>query len=230
MLRLGGRLGIAFVVCLGFARDAAAQTVTDERVWFTLTLQQRPRPESHWRLATDVVFRSRDGLSALDLMNIRPTILYAIGSHSTVGGGYAFVPSFPATGATSIEHRWFGQYGWTGAAAGGTFSYRVRLEARFIEGNSGELTRLRQQLRFTHAVRPESRLSVSVFDEFFFHLNDTTRSPKGFDHNRLFGGLSFTWNSTARLDAGYLNSYTPGHRGAADRMYHVLSSTLVVSF
>ena len=35
---------------------------------------------------------------------------------------------------------------------------------------------------------------------------------------------------SGRVEAGYLNQFLPGHRGAADRMNHVLSTVLAISF
>jgi hypothetical protein len=210
--------------------EARAQTVTDERVWFGVTVQEAASSETPWRWTVETVGRSRDGVSDLDTFLVRPSLMYALTAHASLGGGYAFAPNFPATGGTIVEQRIFGQFIWTGTAAGGTLSMRTRMESRFIEGNSGPLGRLRQQVRFIHVVKQGSRVSVVAYDEFAVHVNSTTRSPRGVDQNRAFGGVSLAATRSLRVEGGYLNQFLPGHRGAPDRMNHILSSTVVVSF
>lgn len=219
------------LVCLLVAVPiaAAAQTVTDERAWFNFTLQEGGSAGSPWRWTLESYIRSREGVSDLDLAGLRPTIFYAITPRSVLGGGYAIVASFPAGGGTTTEHRVYGQYQWTGSAAGGTLALRTRLEARMIEGNSGTQGRLRQQARFSHPIG-RSRVSFVAYDELFLHLNNTSRNARGVEQNRAYGGVAIAASRSARIEAGYVNQFYPGHRSAPDRMYHVLSSALVVSF
>ena len=213
-----------------WAADALAQTVTDERVWFNTTFQDGGPPDSPWRWSIETYIRSREGLSEVDLVGVRPSLSYALTARSTLAVGYAVVSSFPSTGGTSIEHRPFGQFVWASAAGGGMLSLRTRVEARLIEDNSGALGRIRQQVRFTRALRAGGRVSLVTYDELLVHLNNTTRNARGIEQNRAFGGLGIAATPSVRVDAGYVNQYYPGHRGAPDRMNHVLSSTLVVVF
>ncbi|HXT71302.1 MAG TPA: DUF2490 domain-containing protein [Vicinamibacterales bacterium] len=210
--------------------EALGQTVTDERVWFTTTLQEPGNPGSPWRWSFETTLRSREGVSELDTVVVRPTLIYALTPHSSIGVGYAFVPSFPATGGTTLENRIYGQYIWTGPAGGGTLTMRTRVESRFIEANSGPLGRVRQQVRYSRPVRQGSRLSWVGWDELSLHLNNTSRSPRGVDQNRAFGGLSLAATGRVRVESGYLNQFLPGHRGAPDRRNHILSGTLTISF
>jgi hypothetical protein len=214
---------------LVIARPAAAQTMTDGRVWFTAFLQGRMSKNSPWRWTFETVLRSRDGLDALDTRTFRPTLIYTLSKHVSAGGGYALVSTFPAAGGVTTEHRAYGVFILTGAAGRGTFTMRVRLEDRYIENNSGPLWRIRPQARISHPVRPGSRFAVVGSDELSLHLNTTTRSPRGVDQNRAFGGLSTTWSSRVRTETGYLNQFIPGH-GAANRMNHVAFGTLTISF
>jgi len=204
--------------------------MTDERVWFTVTLQEPGNAGSPWRWNFETYFRSREGVDELDSMGLRPTLIYAVTPHVSVGGGYAFVPLFPVTGPNLIENRPYGQFGWTTAVAGGTLSTRTRMEVRFVESNSGPAGRFRQQVRFTHVFRKGSRMSWSAYDELFVHTNSTTRAARGVDSNRAYGGLAVALPHGLRIESGYLNQFSPGHRGLPDRMYHILSSTLTVSF
>jgi hypothetical protein len=228
--RAAGWLLLAGCVCAWPDPAAAQATVTDERLWVNLTFQEAGSADSPWRWTFETLLRTRNGVRTLDVFGLRPTIIYRLDAHSSVGGGYAYAPTFPPAGGMTLEQRAFGQYGFTGALAGGTFAYRMRLEARFIEGNSGTLMRLRNQARYTRAMRRGSKVAWTVYDEVFLHLNDTTRSPQGVDQNRVFGGLQIAAWPAGRLEAGYLNQFLPGHRGTADRMNHVLSTVLAISF
>ena len=221
---------LAGCVCAWPDVAAAQDTITDERVWFTLNLQERGTPDSPWRWTFETFVRSRDGVNELDTVSLRPTVIYSLDKHSSVGGGYAFAPTFPPTGGAITEQRAYGQYGFTSALAGGTFTYRMRIEARFIEANDGTLMRLRNQARYMRPFHPGSKVAWIAYDELFLHLNDTRFRPKGVDHNRIFGGLQFAAWPSGRVEAGYLNQFLPGHRGTADRMNHILSTVLAISF
>lgn len=215
------------MVCPGLA---SAQTVTDERLWFMMTLQERGGDASPWRWSSDIIVRGRDVASDLDTLSVRGTVTYALGEQSSLGGGYVLAATYPVSGGTTVEHRWFGQYVASGRLGGTSLSYRARIEARFIEGNSGEVTRLRNQIRVSRPVRSGSRLSVVASDELFVHLNDTSRNAQGIDQNRAFAGIGVALGRAGRIELGYLNQFSPGHRGAADRMNHILSTNLSIAF
>jgi hypothetical protein len=212
---------LAGVIVVGAGR-AHAQTATDERVWASVTFQERVSATSAWRWSMEVIARSRDGVGELDALNVRPILHYDLTSRSSVGFGYALVPSFPPGGGVSVEHRSFGQFVWSGRVAAWTLGVRTRVEARWLEGNSGVLGRVRQQVRVSRPVQRGSTLSVVLADEFMLQVNDTTRSPAGVDQNRVFAGVSKTLPRAARLEVGYLNQFSPGH-GRGDRRNHVLS-------
>ena len=73
-------------------------------------------------------------------------------------------------------------------------------------------------------IRSGSRLSLVASDELFVHLNDTIRNARGIDQNRAFAGVGIGVTRGGRLELGYLNQFSPGHRGAADRMNHIFST------
>jgi hypothetical protein len=217
------------VLLLTLIRPASAQTITDGRAWATLSLQGRVSPESRWRWSFDSIARSREGVTELDVTTFRPMLSYDVDAHSSVSGGYAYVSTYPVTGGVTTEHRVFGIYTWSGLASGGTLSMRVRVEDRMIEANSGVLWRARPQARFTHPVHPGSRVAIVGSDELSVHLNTTTRSPRGIDQNRAFGGIQTTWSPNARTEIGYLNQFIPGH-GNPSRMNHIVSTTVTMTF
>jgi hypothetical protein len=218
---------LATLLTLAAASTATAQTITDERVWFTLNLAGPLEPDSPWRWGMEVQGRTRDGLSDLDQFILRPTFGYDLDEHSSVWVGYGFITSYQDTGESTAEHRAFQQYVWTGALAGGSFGARTRLEQRDIDGNSGVSWRLRQQVRYSHALRKDSRLSIVVSDELLFNLNDTARSASGFDQHRIFGGVGYRISPHSRLEIGYLNQFV--NAAGRDRMNHVIAGTMNLS-
>lgn len=228
------RLVAILLSCVfGCAAEAAAQTappptVQDGRLWFVGTVQDRFAKDSKWRWSIENIVRSREGVSELDVYALRGTVQYALTSRSSIGGGYAYAPSYPPSGGATTENRWFQQFAWSGAVGGGTLATRSRVEQRFIEGNSGVLGRFRQQVRFSKALHQGGKISYIGYDELFVHLNNTTRSPRGVDQNRIFGGLGFALSPKIRVEAGYLNQFSPGH-GKAAKMNHVLSTSLAIS-
>jgi len=223
-------LGVVCLLAQANRAEAQTDTVTDERVWFTFSLQgpigARTSP---WRLAIESFFRSRNGVDQLDSAAVRPILSYNLNAHSSVGGGYALSPSFPVTGGTTIEHRWFEQYVWTGSLSGGSLSARTRIEQRFIEGNSGVDHRFREVVRYTHPIRAGSKTYLAGYDELFVHMNSTTRSRSGVDQNRAYAGAGRALNARFRIEIGYLNQFIPGHN-VPDRMNHILSGTLQISY
>jgi len=213
------------------ASDLQAQTVTDERVWFSLPVQGHiGSDDSPWRWSMELILRSRDGLDDLDTATVRPSLIYNFSPRASVGGGYANTTARPAVGPNLTEHRVFGQFTWNQPGAFGTLSLRTRLEDRFIETNDGPIGRLRQQVRFSRPVHKGGRLAIVGADEILFHLNDTSRLAKGVEQNRAFAGISHALTPSMRIDIGYLNQYYPGHRGVNSRMFHILSTTLGMSF
>lgn len=207
---------------------AQAQTVTDERLWFTGVLQDDGGAPWHWTVET--LARSRNGIDDLDSFGLRGYLTRDVSARSTVGGGYGLALSYPAIGRDLTEHRFFGQYGFRLPVSGGTLSFRTRIEDRWILDDTGHVWRFRQQIRFTHPFREGSQWSIVGFGEIFVHLNSSNRYVKGVDQVRGFGGVGFRFSARARMEAGYLNQFIPGPGIAPDRMNHVLSTSLQLLF
>jgi hypothetical protein len=219
------------IVLLLTPADLLAQTVTDERVWFSLPVQGRLGSDaSPWRWSMELILRSRDWLEELDSATVRPSVLYIVSPRASVGGGYAMATAFPAIGEALTEHRFFGQFVWTQPGGFGTLSFRTRIEDRLIESNDGGIGRLRQLVRFSRPLHKGGKLAIVGGDEIMIHLNDTSRLPKGIEQNRVFAGISHAVTPSMRFEIGYLNQYYPGHRGARDRMNHVVSSSVGITF
>lgn len=220
---------LVVLACSCFPASAAAQLITDERVWANLSLQERQGTESPWRWSAEFSLRMRDGVDEVDTVIARGLIGYDLTDRTSAALGFGVIPSFPVAGGTLIEKRLFEQCLWNGHALGGTLALRTRLEQRWAEANSGLAWRVRQQVRYSRPIAPDSRFALVGYDEFQVHLNETLRYDRGFDQNRAFGGISRTVNHTLRLEVGYLNQFLHSVIGP-NRLNHILSVGTVLSF
>lgn len=215
--------------------QAGAQTITDGRVWWNVTVQERARTESPWRWYFELQGRHRDGVSDIDQLLVRPAVGYDLTSRSSLWAGYGYTPSYLAngtalTGDVLTENRAWQQYLWVGPGLGSTLQWRSRLEERAIEENDRLAWRFRQFWRLTRQLHPGlGGLTFVAWDEVFVHLNDTTRTVSGFDQNRVFVGLGVGPWQGARFEVGYVNQAVNGGRGA-DRRNHVLLAFLNATY
>jgi hypothetical protein len=208
---------------------ASAQVITDERVWANLSLQERQGTESPWRWSGEFAVRTREGVDEVDVVIMRGLVGYDLTARSSISVGFGLIPSFPVAGGTLLEKRLFEQYLWSGQSLGGSLASRTRLEQRWAEGNSGLVWRLRHQVRYSRPITPRSRYSLVGWDEIFFHANRTVRYVRGFEQNRVFGGISRTLTDRVRIEIGYLNQFSRSVIGP-NRLNHILSVGTVLVF
>jgi hypothetical protein len=218
----------AVAVLLMMPAQAGAQTVRDERLWFTNVVQDNGGSPWHWSM--EMLVRSRNGVDNLDSFGLRAFVTRDLTSRSTVGGGYGVSRQYPALGRHLTEHRFIGQYALRLSLAGGVLSFRTRVEDRWILYDTGHIWRFREQVRYTHPFREGSRWSAVGYGEIFVHFNSTNRYVKGVEQMRTFGGVGFRVSASARVEAGYLNQFIRGPGIAPDRMNHVLSTSLQLAF
>lgn len=217
------------VAVSSWAAAASAQTISDGRVWWNATLQERAGTPSPWRWYLELQGRYRDGVSDSDQFIVRPAVGYDLTRRSSLWAGYGYIGTYPAGAETVDESRAWQQYLWNGPALGGTAQWRSRLEQRAIDGNDGTAWRARQFWRLTKPVSSRAGLAIVVWDEIFVHLNDTARTADGFDQNRLFAGIGMNAGSQGRFEVGYVNQAIEGGRGT-DRRHHVLLAFLNLTY
>ena len=212
------------------ATSAHAETITDGRVWWNVTVQERAGTASPWRWYMETQGRHRDGTSDVDQMLIRPAVGYDLTSRSSVWAGYGYTPGYPASGGVLTENRAWQQYLWNGPALGGVVQSRTRVEQRSIEDNDALAWRVRQFARITKPVARPAGLAVVIWNELFIHVNDTRRTPQGFDQNRVFAGMGMTVAPGARLEVGYVNQAIRGASSAPERQHHILLGFLNLTY
>lgn len=222
-------VALVIIVCASSSSPAAAQVITDRRLWANLSVQERPGTASPWRWSGEFVLRTRDGVDELDVLVLRGLIGYDLTPRSNASMGFAIIPSFPPIGATLLEKRLFEQYLWSGRGFGGSLTLRARLEQRWAEANDGLAWRVRQQVRYVRPFAPGSHYALVASEELIAHLNQTRRYDRGFEQNRAFGGIARTVNTRLRLEAGYLNQFLHSVVGP-DRVNHILSISTALTF
>jgi hypothetical protein len=106
------------------------------------------------------------------------------------------------------------------------------IETNFIPGNGDQVrVRTRQMIRFMHPLEFEPRLSLITWDEFFIRANSTPAgSQSGFDQNRAFAGLGWTFNKNFRVEGGYLNQYLDDATHTNNTMHHLIMGSLFINF
>ncbi|WP_318025873.1 DUF2490 domain-containing protein [Methylobacter tundripaludum] len=91
--------------------------------------------------------------------------------------------------------------------------------------------RPRQMIRFMHPLEFEPRLSLIIWDEFFIRVNSTPAGVQfGFDQNRAFAGLGWTFNKNFRVESGYLNQYLDDATHTNNIMHHLIMGALFINF
>ena len=106
------------------------------------------------------------------------------------------------------------------------------IETNFLPGNADQVrVRPRQMIKFMHPLEFEPRLSLIAWDEFFVRANTTKAGgDSGFDQNRAFAGLGWTFNKNFRTEAGYLNQYLDTNGHSNNTMHHLIMGSLFINF
>jgi hypothetical protein len=107
-------------------------------------------------------------------------------------------------------------------------------ESNFGQGDQVR-ERPRQMIKFMHPFDFEKRLSFITWDEAFYRVNTTNWGGKsGFDQNRAFAGLGWSFNSNVRTEVGYMNQYLDMVSASTGKtsltMHHLAMASVFVSF
>jgi len=236
-----GSVAATGLLCLLAPDPAAAGAREDFRIWGNVTSianlgRLDPRLDK-WRWWMEGQGRWRDGGDALDQGLVRTGVGYALTDRASVWLGYAYIPTFPEARRTINEHRIWQQLTLTDSAPFGDLTSRSRLEQRFIQNIDPVEWRFREFIRFSRPIAEGSPFSFIVWDEVFVRLNATTPTVRaGFDQNRGFAGIGYSFDKHARLEVGYLNQLiqtfvqTRTRRATDLRMNHILSMSLFLNF
>lgn len=174
----------------------------------------------------DAHARFLDDAGGFNQSIIRPGVGWKTGEDTALWYGYAWIRTSPIAGDDFDENRMWQQWTWTPKIGRFDCQVRSRFEQRWLETGDDVGLRWRQ---FTRASTPLidscPRITAVVWDEVFWHLNDTDWGAEaGLNQNRLFVGFGCQRckSSPCRVEIGYLNQAinTPGDD---NRVNHILS-------
>ncbi len=206
-------LGPAF--CLG-----GSEPIQDFRLWAPVYLNfPVSGPVKGYMEANP---RFSDDASQINQLLLRPAIGYQLTPTISLWQGYAWVANYEPT--YKQEHRIFQQLIYNNQFSTFTLFSRSRLEERWIQDAIGTAVRARTMLRGTFPLPASPALAIAVYDEIFVNLNTIRQGPEaGFEQNRFFLGLNYTFSPNLNVDAGYqLQIINTPLSGTVNQANHIL--------
>lgn len=218
---------------LAFAATGSAtkaQTLDDTGLWFAAlgngefdSAALRNSPMRWW---FDTHYRLRDDADGFNQSIVRPGIGWALRNDHVLWAGYAWILTSPIPDGNDFdEHRFWQQWTWAPSIGDWRFLHRSRFEQRWVETGDDVGLRWRQFARAQKILSNCPQWSAVVWDEAFFHLNDTDWGAEaGLDQNRAFVGVGYKRcpHAPVRTEVGYLNQFV-NRQGGLDGMNHILS-------
>lgn len=160
----------------------------------------------------------------------RVALGYSLSDRATIWAGYTWLPT------QNIGKPYLSQQDvWPGfryvlPTELGTLTFRTLVETNFVQGDQVRV-RPRQMIRFLHPMGFEPKLSMIAWDEVFVRVNDTPWGGQaGFDQNRAFAGLGWTFNPNIRTEVGYMNRYSDDGTHRNNSMNHFIMGSLFINF
>ncbi|WP_347303173.1 DUF2490 domain-containing protein [Croceibacterium sp. TMG7-5b_MA50] len=207
------------------ALPAHAQTSHDLQAWGNLTVLGRVTGDLVY--FAEVQPRVTDDLSRVSQILLRPAIGVAVSQDVTVYQGYARVLQPVAGGGSRDEDRSFQQVSWTIQRGAREWQSRTRFEQRWNEVGDDTGFRLRQMIRYEHALDEAGGPALLGSIEGFVALNDTDWGARGgFDQLRTFVGAELPLPGASTVEAGYLNQLVDG--AGTTRIGHTVSVALFI--
>lgn len=161
---------------------------------------------------------------------VRTAIGYSLSDRATIWAGYTWLPTQNIGKAYVSQQDVWPAFRYILPTDMGTFMFRIMIESNFIKGDEVRV-RPRQMVKFTHPLELEPRLSLVAWDEFFIRTNSTQYGGKsGFDQNRTFAGLGWSFNPNIRTEIGYMNQYVDDAKHIDSTMRHLVMGSMFFSF
>lgn len=161
---------------------------------------------------------------------VRTAVGYSLSDRATIWAGYTFLPTH------NIGKLYIGQqdiwpaFRYNLPTSIGTIMFRTMWESNFGQGEQIR-ERPRQMVKFNHPLDFENRLSLIAWDEAFYRVNTTNWGGKsGFDQNRAFAGIGWTFNSNIRTELGYLNQFIDDANHNNATVHHLGMLSIFMSF
>ncbi len=161
---------------------------------------------------------------------VRAAVGYSLSDRATIWAGYTWLPTQNLGKSYINQQDVWPAFRYVLPTDIGTFSFRTMIESNFIQGSDVRF-RPRQMIKFMHPFEFEPRLSAIAWDEFFIRVNSTkVGGQSGFDQNRAFAGLGWTFNKSIRFEGGYMNQYLDDATHTNNTMRHLIMGSLFINF
>ncbi|MEQ1529656.1 MAG: DUF2490 domain-containing protein [Methylococcales bacterium] len=161
---------------------------------------------------------------------VRTAIGYSLSDRATIWAGYTWLPTQNIGKPYTSQQDVWPAFRYVLPTDYGTISFRTMIESNFIKGDEVRF-RPRQMIRFMHSFEFEPRLNLIAWDEFFIRANSSKYGGKsGFDQNRVFAGLGWSFNNSFRTEVGYMNQYLDDATHTNNTMHHLLMGSLFINF
>ncbi|MDO9105998.1 MAG: DUF2490 domain-containing protein [Methylovulum sp.] len=161
---------------------------------------------------------------------VRAAVGYSLSDRATVWAGYTWLPTQNLGKSYVSQQDVWPAFRYVMPTRLGTLSFRTMVESNFLQGSEVRV-RPRQMIRFMHPLQAEPRLSLIAWDEFFVRLNSTPYGGQsGFDQNRAFAGLGWSFNNNIRAEAGYMNQYLDDATHTNNTMRNLIMGSVFINF
>jgi len=161
---------------------------------------------------------------------VRTAIGYSLSDRATIWAGYTWLPTQNIGKPYYSQQDVWPAFRYVLPTSFGSISFRTMVESNFIAGSDVRF-RPRQMIRFMHPFDFEPRLNLIAWDEFFIRANSTKYGGNaGFDQNRAFAGLGWSFNKNVRAEFGYMNQYLDDAKHVNNTMHHLIMGSVFINF
>lgn len=161
---------------------------------------------------------------------VRSAVGYSLSDRATIWAGYTWLPTQNIGKPYIAQQDVWPAFRYVLPTEIGTFTLRTMWESNFLRGDQVR-ERPRQMIKFMHPFEFEPRLSFIAWDEAFYRVNTTNWGGKsGFDQNRAFAGIGWSFNKNVRSEIGYLNQYLDDANHVNATMHHLGMASIFVNF
>ena len=222
MPRIAAYLSIFLFILISTSFPAFAQDA-DSQMWLLVTVNKREK--SGLRFYVDFQPRLGNDYSELTQLYLRAAVGYQFQPNFSAWVGHGWTPTYAPE--FNNEDRWYGQLLWEDHVGTYNMNNRTRIEFRSVSHAGDTSIRLRHQVRLFKPLVTHSRWTGIVSNELFWNLNDTPHgAERGLDQYRIFSGLGYTFNKTARLEFGYQAAFINAPRTPKDRRQDIFLISL----
>jgi hypothetical protein len=163
---------------------------------------------------------------------LRAALGYSLSDRATIWAGYTWVPTENTGKPYKSQQEVWPAFRYNLPTRLGTVTFRTMIETNFMPGNGDDVRiQPRQMIRLLHPLEVDPRLSLITWDEVLLRVNTTPASGQaGFNQNRAFLGLGWTFNKNFRAEGGYLNQYLDDATHTNHTMHHLILGSLFINF